>query len=122
MARFVRFGMVGVIGFAVAAGVLQALMALGLGPVGARAIAIPVAVLATWSLNRTFTFPQAQQGPMLASLARYVAVSATGAAVNFAVYTALVLAGVPPFAALAVASVTAMFVNYLGSKHFAFRS
>ena len=119
---FLRFGAVGAIGFAVDAGVLQSLIFVGWGAVAARAVAIPVAVFATWLLNRTFTFPQAQGGPAFASLIRYGAVSAFGAAVNFAVYATLVLASWRPIAALAAASIVAMFVNYLGSRHFAFRA
>jgi putative flippase GtrA len=125
-ASFMRFGVVGALGFIADAGVLQLLLVLGWGPVGARAVAIPVAVLATWALNRKFTFPEAQAGPALASLGRYAGVSAVGAAVNFVVYTALVLASATlsahPMAALAVGSVAAMLVNYLGSRHFAFRA
>lgn len=125
-ASFVRFGVVGVLGFIVDAVMLQALLMLGWGPIAARAVAIPVAVLATWALNRRFTFPEAQAGPALASLARYAGVSAVGAAVNFIVYTALVLASAAiaahPMAALAAGSVAAMLVNYLGSRHFAFRA
>ena len=122
MTSFLRFGVVGAIGFMVDAGVLQLLLLAGWNPVAARTVAIPVAVLATWALNRTFTFPEAQQGPALASLLRYAGVSATGAAVNFSVYTALVVLGMHPLAALALASIVAMAVNYLGSKHFAFRA
>lgn len=121
MASFLRFGMVGCVGFAVDAGVLQLLLLAGWGPVGARAVAIPVAVFATWVLNRSFTFPEAQSGPALASFLRYAGVSAAGAGVNFVVYAALVLVGVQPLLALVAASVVAMAVNYLGSKHFAFR-
>ena len=122
---FSRFGLVGAVGFIVDAGLLQVLVALGWGPIAARCIAIPVAVLATWLLNRGFTFPEAQQGPALPSLARYAAVSAMGAGVNFVTYTALVLASATmaahPLYAVAVGSLAAMLVNYLGSKHFAFR-
>lgn len=124
--RFLRFAMVGVVGFAVDAGVLQALVSLaGWGPIGARAVAIPVAVLATWLLNRTITFAQAQAGSVLASLVRYAAVSAVGASVNFIVYSALVFASqamaAMPIVPLGIASIVALIVNYLGSKHFAFR-
>jgi putative flippase GtrA len=122
----VRFGIVGVVGFAVDAGVLQALLVLGWDQVAARAVAIPVAVFATWLLNRSFTFPEAQPGPALASLARYAGVSAFGAAVNFIVYTALVLASASmasqPLLALAIGSEVAMVVNYRGSRHNAFKS
>jgi putative flippase GtrA len=121
---FLRFGLVGVLGFVVDAGVMQALVSLaGWGPVQARAISIPVAVFATWALNRTITFRD-RDAPAMRSLARYIAVSAAGAAVNFVVYTGLVLSShamaATPMAALAIASIVALVVNFLGSKHFAF--
>ena len=124
--RFLRFALVGVVGFVVDAGVLQALISLaGWGPIAARAVAIPVAVFATWLLNRTITFPDSHGGPVLASMARYAAVSAVGASVNFIVYSALVFASQAmaalPIVPLAIASIVALIVNYLGSKHFAFR-
>jgi putative flippase GtrA len=124
--RFVRFAMVGVVGFAVDAGVLQALVSLaGWGPIAARAVAVPTAVFATWLLNRTVTFPESHAGPALRSLWRYAVVSAAGATVNFLVYSALVFASAFmaawPVVPLAVGSIVALVVNYLGSKHFAFR-
>ncbi len=124
---FLRFGLVGIVGFVVDAGVLLALVSLaGWGPISARLVAVPTAVFATWLLNRSFTFPEAQGGPAWPSLARYAAVSAAGAGVNFVVYTSLVLASsflaAYPLLPLGVASVVAMVVNYLGSKHFAFRA
>lgn len=124
--RFLRFALVGVVGFVVDAGVLQALISLaGWGPIAARAVAIPVAVFATWLLNRTITFPESHGGPLVASLMRYAVVSAAGAAVNFLVYSGLVFASQAmaalPIVPLAIASIVALVVNYLGSKHFAFR-
>jgi putative flippase GtrA len=124
--QFLRFGLVGVVGFLVDAGVLQALVTLaGWGPITARLVAVPTAVFATWLLNRTITFPQSHSGPALRSLLRYVAVSAAGAGVNFCVYTGLVFASASmaalPIAPLAIASIVALVVNYLGSKHYAFR-
>jgi len=118
---FPRFVIVGGIGFVVDIGVLQLLLMAGWNAVGARAVSIPLAVFATWLLNRSFTFPDAQQGPALPSFLRYAGVSATGATVNFTVYAALVFMGLAPLLALAVASIVALTVNYLGSKHFAFR-
>jgi putative flippase GtrA len=122
---FLRFGMVGALGFVVDAGLMQALVSLaGWGPVPARAVSIPIAVFATWLLNHSVTF-RGHDAPPLRSLARYFAVSAAGAAVNFAVYTVLVLASVAmaatPLIPLAIASIIALIVNFFGSKHFAFR-
>jgi putative flippase GtrA len=124
--QFLRFGLVGVVGFVVDAGVLQALVTLaGWGPITARLVAVPTAVFATWLLNRTITFPESHGGPALRSLLRYAAVSAAGAGVNFCVYTALVFGSASmaalPILPLAISSIVALVVNYLGSKHYAFR-
>ncbi len=124
--RFLRFAGVGVAGFVVDAGVLQALISLAhWGPIEARTVAIPVAVFATWLLNRTVTFPESNGGPALRSLLRYAAVSAAGASVNFIVYTVLVFASrtmaALPVIPLGIASIVALTVNYLGSKHLVFR-
>jgi len=123
--RFLRFALVGVVGFVVDAGMLQLLVTwAGWGPIAARLVAIPSAVLATWLLNRTITFPESHGGPALTSLLRYALVSAAGAGVNFCVYSALVFASAAmaalPILPLAIASCVALVVNYLGSKHFAF--
>jgi putative flippase GtrA len=123
--QFVRFGLVGVLGFVVDAGVLQALVTLaGWGPIAARLVAVPTAVFATWLLNRTITFAQSHGGSALRSLLRYVAVSAAGAGVNFCVYSLLVFGSASmaalPILPLAIASIVALVVNFLGSKHFAF--
>ena len=126
LTRFLKFGVVGTLGFVVDAGVMQLLVSFaGVGAIEARAVSIPTAVLATWLLNRSFTFGKTSAAPALASLARYVAVSAGGATINFLVYTALVMASAAlaatPMIPLAIASVVALVFNYLGSKHFAFR-
>jgi putative flippase GtrA len=53
-------------------------------------------------------------------------VSLLGTAVNFGVYTSLVLGSAAmaaqPIVPFAVASVVALAFNYLGSKHFAFKA
>lgn len=123
---FMRFGLVGAIGFLVDGGLLQALVSLaGWGVMHARILSFPVAVFTTWLLNRHFTFEQAHDSNVGRSFSRYVAVSLGGASVNFMIYTALVLSMAPmaalPILPLAVASIVAMAFNYLGSKHFAFR-
>ncbi|WBY03395.1 GtrA family protein [Ramlibacter tataouinensis] len=122
---WLRFSLVGGVGFVVDGGLLQALVSgFGWGPIAARAVSFPVAVLVTWWLHRGFTFPQPGAG-LLRSLGRYLAVSLLGTGVNFGIYTGLVLASArmaaQPIVPFAIASIAALAVNYLGSKHFAFR-
>jgi putative flippase GtrA len=125
LSSFLRFGLVGTVGFLVDGGLLQALVGLaGWGVIQARILSFPVAVFATWLLNRHFTF-EANDGAAGRSFARYVAVSLGGASVNFIIYTVLVLSVAPmaalPIMPLAIASIVALAFNYFGSKHFAFR-
>ena len=120
-----RFGLVGAVGFAVDGGLLQLLVSLGWGPIAARALSFPAAVLATWWLNRSITFRGRESGGLLRSLLRYVAVSVVGTGVNFGIYASLVLSSATmatyPLLPFAIASGVALVFNYLGSKHFAFR-
>ncbi|MFZ3142339.1 GtrA family protein [Polaromonas sp.] len=126
LSSFLRFGLVGTVGFLVDGGLLQALVSLaGWGVIHARIVSFPVAVIATWLLNRNFTFDQASNSNAGRSFARYMAISLGGASVNFVIYTALVLSvasmAARPIVPLAIASIAALAFNYLGSKHFAFR-
>jgi putative flippase GtrA len=123
---FLRFGLVGTVGFLADGGLLQALVSLAdWGVIQARILSFPVAVFSTWLLNRHFTFDQANDGAAGRSFARYVAVSLGGASVNFVIYTVLVLSVSPmaalPIMPLAIASIVALAFNYFGSKHFVFR-
>ena len=97
----------------------------GWGPIEARAVSFPAAVLVTWWLNRSITFRGQDGGGLLASLGRYLAVSLLGTSVNFGIYSALVLGSqtlaAHPIIPFAIASGIALVFNYLGSKHFAFR-
>ena len=125
---FLTFSAIGVVGFLVDGGVLQALVSLaGMSPYQARFVSFPIAVFVTWALNRRFTFASAD-GPSMsgwASFIRYLAFSLVGIAVNLAVYLSLLYAvdafRALPIIPLAIASVAALFVNYFGAKHFSFR-
>jgi len=125
-ADFLRFGMVGVAGFTVDYAVLHSVVAFaGLNPYAARFISFPVAVLATWVLNRTFTFRQpSAHGPVRQAL-YYAGVQGGGGVANIAVYSAaLALAPVLQHylpIALAFGSAAGLCVTYAGSKYIAFR-
>ena len=125
--KFLRFAAVGAAGFLVNAVVLAiGLGALGLDPYSAGALSYLGAATFTWWGNRTFTFSDSAstERPAL-EWGRFLAVSATGAFINYGVYAALV-AFAPgalgnPFAALAVGSLSGLAFNFFGSKRFVYR-
>lgn len=121
------FVVAGVLGFMVDAGLTAGLTALGAGPLAARAPAIAAALLTTFVVNRRHAFaPSGRALP--AEFARYVAVSATGAALSMATYLAAVAgltgAGLAPTLAapvgVALGSGVGMVANYFGYRGFAF--
>lgn len=115
-----RFGVVGTVGFAVDGGLLWTLVTSGADPFLARAISFPVAVLATWWLNRIWTFAAADRTRPQRQLRLYFGVQLIGALSNFAVYSAILLMIEPialnALAALAIGSFLGMFINFTGSK------
>lgn len=122
-AQIVRFGMVGVVGFVVNAGLVEALAPF-IGPLWAQAIAFPVAATATWWLNRRYTFA-ASRYHWRGEWARYVGANILGWIANNGVYLLLVLNFALAYrhASIAVAagSVAGMAFNFVASKWLVFR-
>jgi putative flippase GtrA len=113
----------GAIAFATDAMVLLALTrAAGLSPFNARPIAIAVAMVAGWQAHRRLTFDLPTRSTLQEFLG-YAAVAWTSAAVNYAVFAAILLwrPATSEFLALVVASLVAMGVAYLGMRFGAFR-
>ena len=119
--RFLRFLIVGGVGFLIDAGLVYGLSRLGMSPIFARIPAISMAILVTWVLNRKLTF--AVENPASAGeLTRYLGVALISALLNFAVYSALVVAGILPVDAVGIATIALMFFSFFGYKLFAFRA
>ena len=112
--RFSRFALVGASGFVIDALVLLAGLAAGLDPFTARLIAVLAAM--------SFTFG-ASPGHPLREWLRYMAANGAGAALNYGIYSLLLLLFAPtltPLVALCIASVLAMLVNYWSNGRFVF--
>lgn len=127
--RFIRdsifFGAVGTIGFLVDVAVLYSLAGL-IGLFYGRAVSFLAAVLATWVLNRRWTFKHRRSG--LASsreFAIYLVLMLVGGAVNYAVYVGLVvsyqLALQHPVIGVAAGSLAGLLINFLASRFILFR-
>jgi putative flippase GtrA len=124
------FVVVGSIGFVVDAG-LTVLIAKGLGlsPFLARPPAVVAATIATFLLNRAFTF-RSGRGRRASAFLRYCLVAASGQALNYAVYavalTAIAAFGFAQSSAVIAFSVAcgagaAMFLTFAGFRFFAFK-
>jgi|APCry1669189000_1035189.scaffolds.fasta_scaffold11254_2 putative flippase GtrA len=122
LSQLIRFGMAGVAGFLVDAGVLQATLALGMSFYLGRVISFLAAATATWLINRRLTFAHAGQQPAsFREWWRYVGAMMVGGAVNYLV-SALVFQGVlkadprSAIIAVAVGSIAAMVVNFIAAR------
>ncbi len=119
-APFVRFVVVGVIGFVVDGGGTWLLVRAGLPPLAARVPALASAIVVTWLLNRTLTF-RVEAPKSQAELTRYAVVALSSALLNFLLYGALVTAGVTPFLAVALATVTLLLYSFFAYRRVVFR-
>ena len=126
--RLWRFGIAGVLGFGVDAGVLY-LLAPFLGWYGARVLSFWAAATATWLFNRRYTFADgaARGGAALRrEYGTYLLAMLGGAAVNYGAY-ALTLHFMPPapwvpLLGVAVGSVAGMGVNFVSARWLIFRT
>ncbi|NMJ44025.1 GtrA family protein [Roseomonas sp. JC162] len=124
--QFLRFGVVGVIGFVVDTAVLYAGLALGAGLYLGRAVSYVAAATATWALNRAWTFRgRGTGGPIHRQWLLFVVVNLGGFVLNYGTY-ALLVTFVPTVAAHPVLGVAAgalagMFANFALSRQIVFR-
>jgi putative flippase GtrA len=119
-----RFGLVGVVGYVVNAGLVESLV-LSMGPVWAQALAFPAAVSVTWALNRRFTFG-ASRHRMHHEWLRYVFANLFGWVANNGVYLWMVfslpLAYQHPALAVAGGSLAGMVLNFSSSRLIVFKN
>jgi putative flippase GtrA len=124
MKRLVGFVAAGGVGFVTDAAVLLVLTeTAGIDPLLARVFSFAAAVLATWAINRTFTFGASDKG-LATEGARYGGVAIAVGCFNYLIYAGLLLAvpGILPFTALVISSVSAMALSWLGYSQLVFRS
>ncbi len=123
--EFLRFGVVGGIGFVVDTAVLYGALALGAGLYLGRAISYLTAATTTWALNRAWTFRGRGSGPAGQQWALFVVVNLGGFVLNYGTYAALVtyvpLAAAHPVLGVAAGSIAGMFSNFFLSRRLVFR-
>lgn len=123
--EFLRFGVVGGIGFVVDTAVLYGALALGAGLYLGRAISYLTAATTTWALNRIWTFRGRGSGPAGQQWALFVVVNLGGFVLNYGTYAALVtyvpLVAAHPVLGVAAGSIAGMFSNFFLSRRLVFR-
>jgi putative flippase GtrA len=123
LVRVVRFGVVGLAGFFVDAAILMLMTrVIYTDPFTARAVSAPIAILFTFAGNRHWSFATPNKPSVGSSFASYVSTQGAGFICNLSIYCAVMLVIASPLAALIVASATAMFVNYVGARFWAFKA
>src|SRR5689334_12031152 len=124
--QFLRFSIIGVVGFVIDAAVLTvAMKGFGLGLYSGRVVSFLVAATATWSLNRRFTFAMLDHRPLVVQWVRFVSANTLGWGVNYGLYVVLVTF-VPfvtnqPVLGVAAGSVAGLAFNFSVSKFWVFR-
>ena len=124
---FALFVLAAAVGFVVDAGVVTALVReLGWGPWEGRFVSFPLAVTATWLLNRRYAFRGTGHADRRVEYAAYWAIQLAGAAVNFAIY-GLCLHWAPalaqwPFVPVAIGGLAAMLFNFTVARSTVYRA
>lgn len=123
--QFLRFCLVGGVGFVVDAGALLLLIGAGLDRYSGRVLSYLAAATVTWVLNRRYTFAGAAPQALHRQWAHYVGVNALGAGVNYLVYVGCLLASDTfyrhPVLAVAAGSAVALVFNFAANRYLVFR-
>lgn len=124
--EFLRFGVVGTVGFLVDTSVLYGMLALGAGLYGGRALSYVAGATTTWLLNRIWTFRDRGGGPVHQQWALFLAVNLGGFVLNYGTYATLVtfvpLVAAYPVLGVAAGSIAGMFSNFFLSRQIVFRA
>ena len=124
--QFLRFGVVGTLGFVVDAAVLLAMLRVGAGPYGGRVVSYLAAASTTWVVNRAWTFRDAARDtPAARQWGVFVALNLLGFAANYGTYAALIAwtetERAFPVLGVAAGSVAGMFINFAVARMVVFR-
>jgi putative flippase GtrA len=124
IAQFLRFGVVGGVGFVVDTATVYSLLN-WLGLYGAGVAGFVTAASANWLLNRIWTFRGQGTGSAHRQWAMFMVTNLAGFVLNRGTYALLVtfvaIAARQPVIAIAAGAVAGMFVNFSLSRRLVFR-
>ncbi|MGB3722023.1 MAG: GtrA family protein [Pacificimonas sp.] len=108
--------------FLAGAAALKLSIATGVSPMLAQVPAFAVAVTVSWLINRNLAFSVKAGTSSLREYGLYIGASTLGLGLNMAGYTASLLLGVTPLAALAIGTATGLVANFLIYDRVIFRN
>lgn len=125
--RFLRFLVVGTIGFAVDFGILNLLvLVFDMNVLVANTVSFSLAVLSNFTWNRLWTYPDSRTKPLRSQLIQFSAVNIAGWGINTGVLAALT----PVFSALvgrlgynlakAIATIIVLFWNFFVNRYWTY--
>jgi putative flippase GtrA len=126
-AQFLRFALVGAIGFVIDVRMLYLTLALfGVGPYTGRLIPYLSAATSTWYLHRRVTFMNRPSEALGREWLKFVTFNGVGGLFNYATYVAYLhyCAGsrAAPAIGVPLGSVAGLSINYTLSRHVVFRA
>lgn len=123
MFEFLRFAVVGIMGFITDISSFYILMNMfDFVVFDARAIAFIIAVMVTWLGNSLVTFKNIKKERKSIQLLKYVMVALSAGAINLFIFNSVILWGIKTEIAFVSGVLTGMIVNYLGVKFGVFKS
>jgi putative flippase GtrA len=123
--RAMAFGLVGSAGFAIEAVILQGLSLMGIQPIMGRGVSFPVAVTATWLLNKHYTFRDRPVTDSRTQYLLYLGGSLGGAAINLCAFILTIrrwpALSSQPIVPLIVGSALGLLFNYTWANTLVFK-
>lgn len=123
---FLRFMVVGSIGFCIDGGVLTILQYQGWNVFFARGVSFILAVTTTWLLHLAWTFGKNVLSKPIRKYSTYLAIQISGATLNICIFSFLILLfpflGEAPLIPLALASLVALIFNYSATSYYLFKT
>jgi len=125
--QFLRFALVGTIGFVIDVGVLYLALALfPVGPYAGRVISYMCAATSTWYLHRRITFRNRPSQAIGREWLKFVVLNGVGGLLNYVTYAAYLhyFAGsaFTPAIGVALGSAAGLSINYTLSRRVVFRA
>lgn len=117
---FIRFLLVGGVGFCIDAGLTNLLVQRTVEPWLARIPAIFLAMAFTWLANRYFTY-RVNKARSTSEAMRYSMVALVMALINYLIYFFLVRFGIWPVAAVTLATACQTLISFHAYRHFVFK-